>query len=86
MHKLLLALAVITTLVVAGITVHLEVRARIRTYELARARDAILEVEEASDAVRARVVAAWAPERVSAAAERLRATRTAPPRRAATQL
>jgi cell division protein FtsL len=75
MHKPLLALALFTTLVVAGITVHLQVRARLRTYEMARLRTGIVELEEACDAVRVRVVALQAPERVSAAARRLREAR-----------
>ena len=77
MHKPLLALSLFTTLVVAGITVHLEVRARIRTYELARIRIEIVELEEARDAVRRRVAALEAPDRVSAAAGKLRAARSA---------
>jgi cell division protein FtsL len=76
-HKAVLTLAVLNTLVVAGITVHLQVQARLRTYELARTRQAVLEMEEAADAVRARVVAIWVPERVSNAAGRLRAERRA---------
>jgi hypothetical protein len=67
----------LTTLVVAGITVHLQVRARIRTYELARIATEIVELDEARDAVRWRVVAIEAPERVSAAAAALRAARSA---------
>lgn len=72
MHKPLLALSLLTTLVVSGITVRLQVRARLRTYELARGREAIVELNETCDSVRARVVAAWAPERVLVAARRLR--------------
>jgi len=77
MHKALLTLAVLNTLVVAGITVHLQVQARLRTYELARDRECLLELQEAADAVRVRVIATWVPERVSAAAGRLRAERRA---------
>ena len=75
MHKALLALALATTLVVAGITVHLQVRARLHEYELARAMEELIELAEARDVVRARVNAIWAPERVSAAARTLRLAR-----------
>jgi len=75
MHKLLLALSLFATLVVACITVHVQTRARVLAYELGRARTAILELDEACDAVRACVVRRWSPERVIAAAERLREER-----------
>ncbi len=75
MHKPLLALALLATLAVAGLTVHLEVRARLRSYELARGRETTLELAEARDAVRVRAAASWAPERVARMAERLRVER-----------
>lgn len=58
--------ALLTTLVVAGVTVHLQVIARLKSYELARARLAATGLVEARDILEARVARAWTPERVHA--------------------
>jgi hypothetical protein len=79
-HKFLLALSLLTTLLVAGLTVHLQVRARLRSYDLARGREDLLELRESCDAVRRRAASIWRPERVAALAERWREQRRdAPP-------
>jgi hypothetical protein len=75
MDKALLALALLATTSVAGVTVHLQVRARLRTYDLARSRRVLVELEEERDVFRVRAAAIWTPERVAAAAESLRAQR-----------
>ncbi len=74
-HKALMLMALGTTVAVAGTTVDLQVRTRLRAYELARAYEAIVEGEEAVDAVRLRVLARFTPERVTAAVEQLRERR-----------
>lgn len=74
-HKVLLVASLATTVAVAGTTVDLQVRARLRTYELARAREAIVESEEALDVVRLRVLARFTPERLARAAAELRERR-----------
>ena len=74
-HKVLLVASLAATVAVAGTTVDLQVRARLRTYELARAREAIVESEEALDVVRLRVLARFTPERLARAAAELRERR-----------
>ena len=72
MHKVLLGLALLATAAVAGITVDLQIRARMRTYDLAEARRDIVGLEEERGAVRVRVAAIWLPEAVDRAATSLR--------------
>jgi hypothetical protein len=72
MHKALLGLTLLTTLIVSGVTVRLHVRAHLRTYELARARSEIVHLTEACEARRLRVAAIWTPERVHRLAQLLR--------------
>ncbi len=74
-QKLLLAMALPAALGVAGGTVHLQVRARLCTYDLARARVAIVELGEACDVLRVRAARQWTPERIAQAAARLRMER-----------
>jgi hypothetical protein len=75
MHKAILGLSLLTTLVVAGVTVHLHIRAHLRTYELARARGELVHLEEACEARRLRVASLWTPERVHRLATILRQAR-----------
>jgi len=89
MHKAILGLSLLTTLVVAGVTVHLHIRAHLRGYELARARGELVHLEEACEARRLRVAALWTPERVHRLAtilRRARAERLASGARTAAQL
>jgi hypothetical protein len=75
MHKALLGLTLMTTLIVSGVTVQLHVRAHLRTYELARARAEVVHLTEACEARRLRVAAVWTPERVHRLATILRRER-----------
>jgi hypothetical protein len=68
MHKPLLALALLQALCMAAITVHFEVRARLRAYDLARGREALAGMRETRDAVRSRTQSIWAPGLVMRAA------------------
>ena len=72
MHKALLFLALGTALVVAGVTVQMQVRAQLRAYELAREKVRLVELREACDARRLRVQARWSPELVLRRARELR--------------
>jgi len=75
--KGMLGMALFATVAVACSTVRLQLESHLRTYELAQLRDSIEELGEVRDVVRARVLALHAPERVHAAAERLREQRRA---------
>ncbi len=74
-HKVLLVMSLGATVAVAGITVDLQVDARLRSYQLARTRETIVESEEALDVVRLRVLARFTPERINRAVESLRERR-----------
>ncbi len=69
------ALGLLATVAVAVSTVHMEVGAHLKGYDLARTHEAIGELEEARDSVRVRVLARWTPERVASAVERERERR-----------
>ncbi|MSR45849.1 MAG: hypothetical protein EXS13_02065 [Planctomycetes bacterium] len=69
------AAALLATVAVASNAVRLQVAAHLTTYDLARAHEAIGELEEERDSVRVRVLALYTPERVDQVAERWRGRR-----------
>lgn len=76
-HKVLTLAALCLAGGIAGATVDVQLRVRMKEYELARARESLVEGGERLDVVRARVLARWSPERIHRAAGELRARRRA---------
>ena len=75
MRLRVLLLAVLNFVLVAGLTVHLQVRASLRSYQLGREHEELRWLQHQVGEVRARVEARYAPARVFQRAEDLRGIR-----------